>query len=569
MNLKDRPFLFAILFAFTIAATNQTRTCKTQLVRSFTLHARVTPNRTNAVCPSITLNCCSTHDQMKMHKMWTEHANPHITARHKKSLASFSKLRAVVAFKDKLNLKGIVKAYGELAKPTPSTEVLIHLDKVVKEFGKIKGKVMMENMKTLPKKYNRMLLEVKHLRKGVLCGVCEWHNHRYFDAEARAVTYNEKFCFKLVQRYIDVLWMKYGEIVKFLMLLDEFFFIVTEQRLMEEDIDRAVFHRYILLLDKCKKSPENIKACEDVCRQFNVNRFTYLFDGESLAFDEYVKRFMDVVDVLTGDKDDFLKLFALRKKNWSKKIFEQFAKTKTHLNKKVGKDPFEKKAKKTGFNLRFVSQVIKGYVERRHPLNTVQIETFEDEIESTMLYKLVDHPIDVAGFDIEFSANGGVNLFRDSKKLNLDLSVHKILAIIQLKGKGAETLDEVMDDGVKKMLMGLKITDLANFLVDKDTHFKRMIFPKEGGYDTDEDSSSDGKPKPGKPKPKPAPKPKPPKPAPKPKPPKPVSKPKKPEPKKKPETIKMYPDKKSSGVKSAGLRSVVALVGVIWFVVFN
>ena len=63
MNMKILFFFFNLL--------NLTRrTCKTQILRSLRFESRITPNKVNAICPMIGLNCCTNHDIMKMHKLW-------------------------------------------------------------------------------------------------------------------------------------------------------------------------------------------------------------------------------------------------------------------------------------------------------------------------------------------------------------------------------------------------------------------------------------------------------------------------------------------------------------------
>ena len=385
-----------------------------------------------------------------MHKMWAEHARPHIIGTHKKAYSSFNKLAAAVAFKDRIIVSDIIEAYEKFEKPKPTIDVIIHLDKIEKEYTKLKGPELIENMKTMKKKMVAFYTEVNKLRQGVLCGVCEWHNHRYIDAEARVITYNNKFCTKIVQKFIDTLFIKYNLIIKYVLLLDELFFIITEHRLVEEHLDRAILHRYMNIIQKCKDNPDDPKACHNVCRQFNVNRFTYMFDGETKTFDKFLKNFMDAVEVLTGSKEEYLKLFSLRKKAWNDKALKRLKKL-TYLSKEIKKDPTEKKALKTGLKLKFTSTQVKGYVERKHPMNSIQIELLDDEIETLTLYRLADHPVDISKFEIEFNDHGGLNLFRDSKKINLNISTQKLMALIQSKGGDASTLDEILDDSVKSI----------------------------------------------------------------------------------------------------------------------
>lgn len=494
MNLNLKPLIIALATVILFQTTySHTRTCKTQLIRSFTLHSRITPNRVNSVCPKVNLNCCTSHDQMRMHKIWTTHGAPHVTTTHTKNNDSFTKLRAVMAFKDRIKATDIFEAFEKFGKPRPSTKTIRHLDDIVQKYKKIEGPALIEKMKVLPKKLAKFHHEVKHLRKGFLCSLCEWHNHRYVNTESMTLTYSVPFCLNIVQKYLDILAEKYIEIVNFLLTLDEFFYIITDQRLMESSLDRAIFRRYILIIEKCKENPGKIKDCAELCRQFNLNRFTYMFDGEDTVYTKFIKRFLDIVDALTGDKEDFLKLFAMKKKNWSEKQFKKFRNSHSVLSKKIIKDPTIKKVKKNSFDLEFKSQAIKTFVERKHPLSSIQIETLDDELSSITLYKLADKPVDISKFMIIFDAHGGLNLFKDSKKLNLDISKEHMIALIHAGGNDASSLSEVLDDSIKQMLNQLKITDLADFLTDQRIEFKKMA-KKNPALDVLKPAGGGGKP---------------------------------------------------------------------------
>lgn len=58
INLK----FFCLLFIFLFKNINSRRSCKTDILRSFTLHGRITPDKTNVLCPNVEWNCCTTHD---------------------------------------------------------------------------------------------------------------------------------------------------------------------------------------------------------------------------------------------------------------------------------------------------------------------------------------------------------------------------------------------------------------------------------------------------------------------------------------------------------------------------
>jgi len=60
---------------------------------------------------------------------------------------------------------------------------------------------------------------------------------------------------------------KYTKLFHYALLFDEFFYLVTHQRLIRFQADRSILHG---------TGPEN----EELCKEFNVNKFSYLFDGE-------------------------------------------------------------------------------------------------------------------------------------------------------------------------------------------------------------------------------------------------------------------------------------------------
>jgi len=72
---------------------------------------------------------------------------------------------------------------------------------------------------------------------------------------------------------------KYTKLFHYALLFDEFFYLVTHQRLIRFQADRSILHKYWILMEKANPDgtgPEN----EELCKEFNVNKFSYLFDGE-------------------------------------------------------------------------------------------------------------------------------------------------------------------------------------------------------------------------------------------------------------------------------------------------
>lgn len=476
MNLKPKsPFMILlVLLALSSQVSSNLRTCKTQLLRSFSLHSRITPNRLNSVCPEISLNCCTTHDQMRMHKMWKTHANPHISAHHTRFRENFKKLRAFLVFKDRLKVDNMFHIWTKFAKPQPSPEMVRHLDDLIQEFHKIDGPLLKKELIPFIQDLYRLQREVKKLRRGFLCALCEWNNHTFFNIASSTVTYHGRFCLKIVEKFIQTLSKKYNEYVKLMLLVDEIVYIVSDYRIMENPYHRAIFRRNINIISECEKNTEIIKNCAELCRSFNLNKFSPIFDGEDGIFLGYVNRFNDVLDGLIGDKKDFLDLFAQKRQKWKKDQLEKFKEHHSVLSKKIIKDPTRTEIKRNKFNLHFRSQATKEFIEVKHHLNSLQIETLDDQIDAINLYRLSDTPADITNFMIIFEAFAGLDLYRDSKKVNLGLRPEQILSLIHHKHNDANTLSEVIDEKVSKMLMDLQLSDMALFLSEQRLHFKRV-----------------------------------------------------------------------------------------------
>ena len=410
---------------------------------------------------------------MKIHKMWWNHTKTHVTTVHRKSIDMLGKLRAVAKFKERIPMDQILDAFEQYAKPKPSQRMMEHLWKVFERWKKIEPKKLVKSTKGLVAKMRTMYRWVAYLRRGVLCGLCNWHNHRYINTENEVVTYSKKFCSKMMVKFIDTLGEKYVDLFGYMLMLDEFIYFFTDQHLMEEKLDRQIFHRYYKMIYMCREDPSS-KVCEDICRHFNLNKFSYMFDGESTVIDDYVGRFFDVVGALSGERQEWLHLFKLKHKRWTRKQFNNFRSKHSLLVKKVGKDPTIKKLKKTKLDMEFHNQPKKNFIDRKHPLSHIQIEKLDDQIGATMLYKLMDYPVDISKFMIVFNDHGGIDLFKDSKGTNLRFSTGHILALIQQKGTNANAVNEHLDNGIKKMLKKLKITHLSSFLIDV-----RLTFTKK------------------------------------------------------------------------------------------
>ena len=475
MQFKAVSLLFGIVLAlfprFTLAYT---RSCKTQLIRSFTLHSRITPNRINSVCPHIMFNCCTQHDQMKIHKIWSTHGKHVVKARHKYAMDTFLRLRFIISLKKKINLGAMVQAYEVLAKPKASQRTIRHLQRIAEQAKKINDEKLEQAMGSMKMGLRKFYYQVQKFRQGVLCGLCNWHNHRYFNLENQTITYSVKFCSKMMTKYFDFWKDKYGKIIKYLLLLDEFVYIVAGARLMGSALDRRLFRRYVKLVENCEKDPTKIENCAPLCDSFNVNKFSYLYDGPKQTWKRYMARFMGVLAAMTGGREDYLELFKLKYKNMSKKRFRKFQKHYSMLSKKIPKDPTVKRSKRVKFDIKFKSTQVKTTIKRKHPVQNLEIETLDDVLSSTVLYKMTEYPVDISKHKILFDAHGGFDPFRDSKKIHMNVTAEHVIAMVNHGGNDPSKLSEKLDKNLIKLLKETHITHLISFLIDNKLTYNKF-----------------------------------------------------------------------------------------------
>lgn len=78
--------------------------------------------------------------------------------------------------------------------------------------------------------------------------------------------------------------------MKQIMILDEWIYLTSENRIEMDDKSRLLYRRYISSIDKCK----NLK-CEEFCSEFNVNEITSIFDGEVDNLNDLIQQVRQIV----------------------------------------------------------------------------------------------------------------------------------------------------------------------------------------------------------------------------------------------------------------------------------
>ncbi len=469
--MKVQLLILALSLLSHPAFGNQ-RICKTQVLRSFGLQSRITPSATNALCPEISYNCCTKRDQMKIHKTWNQVNREYIQSSYRTARDSFEKLGSILLAKDDFVLKNYVDRFQASMKPPDA--FINHLGDLVSEYNKRDAKFYSQLMNQIRPRMATLHTDLRQFRQSLFCTLCDWKSHQFFNPQSMTLQYSQPFCLALVAKYIDLLWDKYGEIFRLMTIMDEFMFLISGQRLMGVE-DSRVFMRYVSILDRCRVDNTKIAACADVCREFNLNKFNYMWDGEPRVITTFVDNY-DRFWAIMNDQVRLGQLFLFRPQEWTRERLSQFVAVESVMSRRAAAVAAMGQRKNT-FDLNFKSSSVKNFYEYKHPTNSVQIETLDEELSSYALYKMIDPPIDISKFMIVFDPMAGIDPLKDSGEMNFEMSVDELLALLHSSGTNIAALNEVIDKSVGDIMTDITITDIADFINDPFIEFARIVKP--------------------------------------------------------------------------------------------
>lgn len=409
---------------------------------------------------------------MKIHKTWNQVNKEYIQSAYRTSRDSFEKLGSILLAKEDFNVKSIVEKYNAAMKPPIPYQNF--LSSLVGEYNKRDAKFFLTLMNQIRPKLLALHNELKNYRQSLFCTLCDWKSHRSFNPQSMTLQYSQAFCLQTAAKYIDLLWDKYGEIFRFMTVMDEFLYFISSQRLLLEE-DKQTFMRYTAIIDKCRLDNKKIANCADVCREFNLNKFTYMFDGEPKVIMSFIDNY-EKYWVPMNDNGKLQQMFVYRSQEWTEERLKQYQAVESVTSTNIGVLA-QQAIKKNTFDLNFKSSNVKNFYQYKHPTNTVQIETLDEELSSYSLYKMIDPPIDVSKFIIVFDPYGGLNPSTDSQEMNFDMSVDQLLALLHSSGSNINALNEVIDKSVADIMNDLTITDIADFINDPYIEFARIVKP--------------------------------------------------------------------------------------------
>jgi hypothetical protein len=471
MKLKKLFFLLILIFSKTVLAKG--RLCKPSILRSFKYEGRIAPNRVCSVCPKIDYNCCTNLDQMSIHKNWKSHTKSRLLNIYKDNIKAFDSLKQMLAAKMDIDFQEMTKIFREVSKPKPSDDVIRHLEKLQKEYDEIPVLDLEKIHKVCVKKvFPRIYKMMLKLRKGFLCGLCDWHFHQDVNLDSMTIMYKNGFCMKLVDGFLDIAVEK-NKFYRMMLLFDEFLYLTTSQKLLEED-DRNTYRRYGMIISKCVENRTKLVNCEEFCKEFNVNRLTYLFDGEEKSLKDFMKKFLKFDNEFSGNKKLFFSNNKSKILHYKKKEVDDYSENHSLFSTKKVENKKIKTLKKNSFGLEFKSYPHVNYFEKKHRVNEIQLERVENELSSFTLFRLNDDPIDLTNLTIFFDKYEGIDLFEQASKTNLDITTHNLLALIHSGGTEAAAANEYIEKDVEDILKPIQVKFLSNWLTDSKIKFKKF-----------------------------------------------------------------------------------------------
>lgn len=482
--------LFVFIFAIALLPNLSigSRICRVNILRSFGYKSRITAVPFNPLCPRINYNCCSQKDIMRMHKIWNNHAEGAILGNHQKSLQAFAKMSKIIQSSPLVPFMDIVQSFRNFVQPP--NRFLDHLTRVTSELVNNSKRfndahIALQAGDGLPKLYEG----VQNLRKAALCSTCSWGNNRFIDTDGRVVTFRSSFCRTLIQRYIDTLNSKYNIVFRFFLLWNEFSLLVTGKRLFPRRLSMQ-YLRYANLIQRCRNGANNIQNCGDICREFNLNRYSHMWDGEPEFIENTITEIEKFSSTLrTTPPGDRRILFAFRQAEWAGQNLNFFLNSTSALSSATPATPPIGQKPIGNFDFRINAPGVKRYVGFGFGAYTGQLDLLEDAMNSTSLYRLHDAPVDISLFIINYDDRRGIDLFRDMREMRYNLTVDKLLALLHTGKEDDESLDEIVDERVKEAVGDVDLGDVRSFAIDADMFFKIIAFKKKPDNSTNTTSS--------------------------------------------------------------------------------
>jgi len=433
---------------------------------------------------------------MKVHKLWAKHVKNLVVSNHKINSAELLKIPAIAKDRKVLNFKELFKKYKEKMKPSKFFENLYIEHE--KKFEKYTFEALSNTGKALKEGIKEFKKHILHLRKGFMCSLCSQKAHLNFKPEENAVVYSAAFCMDLITKNVDVLKMKYIDMIGYLVTLHHIFDMLFEIKLFAE-ADLKYLETYNPIIESCHAS-KDLKTCKPLCEEFNLNKFTNLWDGEKIPIEFFLQEYAKVQPNFEDEKK-MIELFKYNKDRWF--ALEKEIEAKKEAAKKAAEEKNKKDEKKTtapakpaplpkvtldagalkslkdnSFKIQFQPRSITTHLKTAPAPKVAASTGANEDAKEYNLFTLVKAPIKFSTLEIKIEAVG-IDLHTSASGNNLETNPEQIIALIWAKGGEIKPLDETITDDVRALLEGVGLNEIFDFVNNKNIQFDRFCSKKQ------------------------------------------------------------------------------------------
>lgn len=103
-----------------------------------------------------------------------------------------------------------------------------------------------------------------------------------------------------MKKYAKFLKDIFSTAFKHALILDEFVELISNYKLIRYNADKGILHKYKIMVDVCSKNP---KKCAGIMKEFNFNKYSYMFDGAEPFIKDFLYRYMKILDMLMNRKE--------------------------------------------------------------------------------------------------------------------------------------------------------------------------------------------------------------------------------------------------------------------------
>lgn len=123
-------------------------------------------------------------------------------------------------------------------------------------------------------------------------------------------------------------------------------------------------------------------------------------------------------------------------------------KNKSHEKRLTYKEYLKAKAREQLIDFGNRAAMERRFIEKAHPVNTMQLETLDDQISIFTLYRLIEKPLDISEYVLQLEHDWGYSPIWDFKRMNLDVTVEQALSLLHHDKQDPMELSEILEPPV-------------------------------------------------------------------------------------------------------------------------